>query len=92
MLYATFTKEREAAVRVAEAGGVSESEQLVWVLYKILRGEGNDVSLRSAPAIFDVRLGVNLRCDLPDRSVLAEHASKVATASKTPSGKPRVGR
>ncbi|TFY58381.1 hypothetical protein EVJ58_g6456 [Rhodofomes roseus] len=42
-LLATFVKEREAAIRVAVDGGVSENEQLVWVLWKILRGDGSDI-------------------------------------------------
>lgn len=48
-LYATFVKERDAAVRIAASGGVSETEQLVWVLWKILKGDGNDVSLFDTP-------------------------------------------
>ena len=45
VLYAAFVRERDAAVQVAAAGGVSENEQLVWVLWKILKGDGNDVSI-----------------------------------------------
>ncbi|KAI0651362.1 hypothetical protein C8Q79DRAFT_897753 [Trametes meyenii] len=43
VLYASFTKERDAAVRIASDGGVSENEQLVWVLWKILKGDGSDI-------------------------------------------------
>ncbi|KAH9915307.1 uncharacterized protein B0H18DRAFT_886034 [Fomitopsis serialis] len=42
-LRATFVKEREASIHVAAQGGVSETEQLVWVLWKILRGDGSDI-------------------------------------------------
>lgn len=42
-LYATFIKERGYATQVASEGGSSENEQLVWVLWKILKGDGNDV-------------------------------------------------
>ncbi|KDQ50785.1 hypothetical protein JAAARDRAFT_141358 [Jaapia argillacea MUCL 33604] len=42
-LFATFNKERDAAVRMAGSGGLSENEQLVWVLWKILKGDGNDL-------------------------------------------------
>ncbi|EPS99307.1 hypothetical protein FOMPIDRAFT_1024311 [Fomitopsis schrenkii] len=42
-LLATFAKEREAAIAVANEGGVSENEQLIWVLWKILRGDGSDI-------------------------------------------------
>lgn len=45
----TFTKEKDIAVKVASSGGVSENEQLVWVLWKILRGDGSDV--RAIPPI-----------------------------------------
>ena len=45
VLVSTFAKEKEQAVRVANAGAISENEQLIWVLWKILRGDGNDVCL-----------------------------------------------
>ncbi|KAH8114862.1 hypothetical protein DFH11DRAFT_130726 [Phellopilus nigrolimitatus] len=38
-----FLAEREGAQVEAERGGVSENEQLVWVLWKILKGDGNDL-------------------------------------------------
>ena len=44
VLYATFVRERETAIRVANSGGIGENEQLVWALWKILKGDGNDVS------------------------------------------------
>jgi hypothetical protein len=34
-------------VNVAMGGEVCPNEQLVWVLWKILKGDGNDVSTRS---------------------------------------------
>lgn len=42
-LYATFINERGYATQVAAEGGFSENEQLVWVLWKILKGDGNDI-------------------------------------------------
>lgn len=33
-------------MNVAKGGEVSPNEQLVWVLWKILKGDGNDVSSR----------------------------------------------
>ncbi|KAG6377946.1 hypothetical protein JVT61DRAFT_14740 [Boletus reticuloceps] len=42
-LYATFLKERGYATVVAAEGGFSDNEQLVWVLWKILKGDGNDI-------------------------------------------------
>jgi hypothetical protein len=44
VLYTTFVKERELAIKVSAEGGFSEREQLVWVLWKILKGDGNDVN------------------------------------------------
>lgn len=50
VLFNTFSKEKDQSIAVANRGGVSENEQLVWVLWKILRGDGNDVSaLREQP-------------------------------------------
>ncbi|KAG8215351.1 hypothetical protein J3R82DRAFT_8947 [Butyriboletus roseoflavus] len=42
-LYATFLKERGYAIKVTAEGGFSDNEQLVWVLWKILKGDGNDI-------------------------------------------------
>ena len=39
-----FNRERDIARTESERGGVSETEQLVWVLWKILKGDGGDVS------------------------------------------------
>lgn len=51
VLYATFVKERELAIEISAEGGFSEREQLVWVLWKILKGDGNDVnSILSYPS------------------------------------------
>ena len=44
-LYAAFLKERGYAIEIAAEGGSSDNEQLVWVLWKILKGDGNDVHL-----------------------------------------------
>lgn len=45
VLCATFIRERDVAVQVANSGGVGENEQLIWVLWKILKGDGSDVSV-----------------------------------------------
>ncbi|KAJ3751215.1 hypothetical protein DFH05DRAFT_170076 [Lentinula detonsa] len=52
-LLMTFVNEKERAIRAAKAhvdagstigvAGTTSSEQLVWVLWKILRGDGNDI-------------------------------------------------
>ncbi|KIY49163.1 hypothetical protein FISHEDRAFT_58464 [Fistulina hepatica ATCC 64428] len=44
VLYSTYVREREAAIAVASTGGVSPTEQFVWVLWKILKGDGNDIA------------------------------------------------
>lgn len=46
-----YVKEREKAVSIASEGGASPNEQFVWVLWKILKGDGNDVSDLSAVEI-----------------------------------------
>ena len=42
-LFDTFTKERKAAVQLAGEGKASDNEQLVWVLWKVLKGDGDHV-------------------------------------------------
>lgn len=49
VLHATYARERDVAVHVASGGGVGENEQLVWVLWKILKGDGSDVRTYQAP-------------------------------------------
>ncbi|KAH8986576.1 hypothetical protein EDB92DRAFT_1878740 [Lactarius akahatsu] len=39
-LFDTFTKERNYAVQLAGEGKTSDNEQLVWVLWKVLKGDG----------------------------------------------------
>ncbi|KIJ64240.1 hypothetical protein HYDPIDRAFT_112200 [Hydnomerulius pinastri MD-312] len=60
-LYATFIKERGQATKVAAEGGFSDNEHLVWVLWKILKGDGNDIgpyspsTLTRSPLIPELR-------------------------------------
>ncbi|KIK01723.1 hypothetical protein K443DRAFT_132167 [Laccaria amethystina LaAM-08-1] len=42
-LFVAYVKEREKAVKISSDGSVSPNEQLVWVLWKILKGDGNDI-------------------------------------------------
>lgn len=47
VLFSTFLQEKEVAVRTSGDGKENttcENEKLVWALWKILKGEGNDVS------------------------------------------------
>lgn len=43
VLVETFVHEKEHARIISTEGGVSPNEQLIWVLWKILRGDGSDV-------------------------------------------------
>ncbi|EKM76655.1 hypothetical protein AGABI1DRAFT_44725 [Agaricus bisporus var. burnettii JB137-S8] len=43
VLHVAYVKERDKAIEVTHEGGVSANEQLVWVLWKILKGDGNDI-------------------------------------------------
>ena len=80
VLYAAFIRERESAVKVSNTSGVSENEQLVWVLWKILKGDGGDVS--DTPKVSQA---YRCRAHLPlDRSILTEHTCEVAAAAQTP--------
>lgn len=44
VLHTIFVKETERAQGLESAGGVADNDQLVYVLWKILKGDGNDVS------------------------------------------------
>ncbi|KAG6887346.1 hypothetical protein C0992_012775 [Termitomyces sp. T32_za158] len=61
VLFMTFVKEREKAVNVAQAGEVSPNEQFVWVLWKILRGDGNDIGPYSPSTLVRSPLPPKLR-------------------------------
>ncbi|KAG1750498.1 uncharacterized protein EDB91DRAFT_1235032 [Suillus paluster] len=61
VLYATFVKERELAIKVSAEGGFSDREQLVWVLWKILKGDGNDIGPYSPSTLTKSPLPPELR-------------------------------
>lgn len=69
-LASTFQKEKDVAVRVSAEGGVCENEQLVLVLWKILKGNGNDIGhfTPSTLATLSVPLGLE-----PENLVLEEN-------------------
>jgi biopolymer transport protein ExbD len=46
-LFVAYVKEREKAVEITSDGSVSLKEQLVWMLWKILKGDGNDVGVHT---------------------------------------------
>ncbi|KAF8963240.1 hypothetical protein BDZ97DRAFT_1039592 [Flammula alnicola] len=69
-LFVAYVREREKAVTIANEGGVSPNEQFVWVLWKILKGDGNDIGPYSPSTLS--------RCPLPPKLrainlVLDEH-------------------
>ncbi|THH17684.1 hypothetical protein EW146_g3180 [Bondarzewia mesenterica] len=43
VLFDTFVKEKNFAAQAASNDAASENEQLVWVLWKVLKGDGNDI-------------------------------------------------
>ncbi|KAF9007103.1 hypothetical protein BDQ17DRAFT_1351446 [Cyathus striatus] len=45
LLYNTFVTERKKAEVASKEGRASPSEQIVWVLWKILKGDGSDIGL-----------------------------------------------
>ncbi|PFH50197.1 hypothetical protein AMATHDRAFT_145710 [Amanita thiersii Skay4041] len=43
VLFVTFLQEQNRAINAANEGGMNINEQLVWVLWKILKGDGHDI-------------------------------------------------
>ncbi|KAJ7274549.1 hypothetical protein B0H12DRAFT_1089181 [Mycena haematopus] len=60
VLFVTFLKERDKA-RAASAGGIAPNEPLVWVLWKILKGDGDDIGPYSPSALARSLLPPNFR-------------------------------
>ncbi|CAK5262183.1 unnamed protein product [Mycena citricolor] len=62
VLFITFVKERELALTVANSsGGIAPNEPLVWVLWKILKGDGEDIGPYSPSALSRSLLPPNFR-------------------------------
>ena len=64
VLYKAFVSERDQALKIAGGGGPVENLQLVWVLWKILKGDGSDVRdnvLSRASSLKANRLALNLQ-------------------------------
>ncbi|KAI0830087.1 hypothetical protein BC628DRAFT_1472729 [Trametes gibbosa] len=83
VLHATYARERDAAVHVASSGGVGENEQLVWVLWKILKGDGSDIGPFSPNTLARSPLPPKLRptnLALEDESVAYLPADPVGNA------------
>ena len=51
VLYAVFVRETNKALEVEKGGGFAENDQFVYVLWKILKGDGKDVSDRNTSLI-----------------------------------------
>ena len=49
VLHAIFVRETNKALEMEKNGGLAENDQFVYVLWKILKGDGKDVSDRNAP-------------------------------------------
>ncbi|EDR00781.1 uncharacterized protein LACBIDRAFT_312952 [Laccaria bicolor S238N-H82] len=60
-LFVAYLKEREKAVKISTDGSVSPNEQLVWVLWKILKGDGNDIGPYSPSTLARSPLPTKLR-------------------------------
>jgi hypothetical protein len=81
VLFDTFTKERDAAIQLAEDGKTSDNEQLVWVLWKVLKGDGDHVRGRiPCSTAASHRPGVA-------RTIPTKHIGSRVTPIQTKSGK-----
>lgn len=63
VFYLTYLTERERAVNLASAGETSPNEQLVWVLWKILKGDGEDIGPYSPSTLAQSPLPPKLRAN-----------------------------
>lgn len=84
-----FLRERDMSRAEAECGGVSENEQLVWVLWKILKGDGNDVSFLATfnYDYFCLEIVTDL-LGLLARTVFTCNSCPVTSSSKAPCHSP----
>jgi hypothetical protein len=82
VLFFAYVKEREKAIRVTDEGGTSPNEQLVWVLWKILKGDGNDVSV-SCLYVFWLFSYSFFFSPSPDRTLFPKHFGALASPSQT---------
>ncbi|KAF7314730.1 hypothetical protein MKEN_00947000 [Mycena kentingensis (nom. inval.)] len=60
-LIAVFLVERQRATDASRTGGVAENEPLVWVLWKILKGQGDDIGPYTPSALARSQLPPELR-------------------------------
>ncbi|KAJ7051274.1 hypothetical protein C8F01DRAFT_1175681 [Mycena amicta] len=60
-LIATFVVERDKSLALSTTGDIAENEPLVWVLWKILKGDGDDIGPYSPSALAHSLLPPDLR-------------------------------
>ena len=67
VLHAIFVQETNKALEMEKNGGLAENDQFVYVLWKVLKGDGKDVSNRktSHPSMHSTAVGPR-----SDRSLL----------------------
>jgi hypothetical protein len=83
VLFYTFVNEREKAMKANGEGagdGTETNEQLVWVLWKILKGDGNDVR-----ALFDWLISGSDQVDdsTTDWTVFSKHPCQIPATTET---------
>ncbi|KAI0799772.1 hypothetical protein BC629DRAFT_1581421 [Irpex lacteus] len=76
-----FAKEREFAITTAPDDGIAQNEQLVWVLWKILRGDGGDIGPFSPNNLARSPVPPNLRAS---RLTLKEEGGEIGQAKFDP--------
>lgn len=97
-LFVTYAKERQQVLASGSSGGgggvVSPQEQLVWVLWKILCGDGDDISPYSPSTLARSPLPDKLRANilvLDERKYLGDPEDVTPEASQpSPKAKPRT--
>ncbi|KAJ8595531.1 hypothetical protein M405DRAFT_849684 [Rhizopogon salebrosus TDB-379] len=92
VLYTTFVKERELAIKVSAEGGFSEREQLVWVLWKILKGDGNDIGPYSPSTLTKSPLPPELRASslfLDEETFMEDDPEYSVAKSTITAGEPK---
>ncbi|KAJ7480974.1 hypothetical protein FB451DRAFT_1556404 [Mycena latifolia] len=83
VLFVTFVKEREKGLAVAGTGGVAPNEPLVWVLWTILMGGGDDGRLHFSQRRRNVSLAPDADA-LAKRTIMPNNASVPGTALLAP--------
>ena len=83
----TFNKEKEFAAKAGREDVIGQNEQLVWVLWKILKGDGSDV--RPLLSIVRTKASAACRATVRQRDQTARCSSTLLTAA-TSSARGRI--